>query len=113
MTAVSGAEFQRQVVELAGIYGWRVLHVRRSLGRRRGGAAWQTTTSIKGWPDLFAFHPVRGSVFAAELKSDTGRLTAEQKQVLAELEHCGIDTRVWRPADWDEVEAALTMTEIR
>lgn len=108
MTALSEADFQAHVVELAKITGWRVMHVRRSVGRRSGGAAWQTTTSIKGWPDLFLFHPGLGAAMAVELKSDAGHLTPEQTVVLAELAASGVDARVWRPRDWPEVESTLT-----
>lgn len=101
------AEFQAQVLELAHLYGWRVLHVRRSIGRRGGTAAWQTTTSVRGWPDLLCWHPDRGACFAAELKSDAGRLTDDQRQVLDQLERCGIDAHVWRPADFDTAHHVL------
>lgn len=99
------AEFQTQVVSLARICGWRCLHVRRSIGK---GNKWVTTTSIKGWPDLFLFHPKRGVVFAAELKTDTGKLTYEQGQVIADLIDSGIPAVIWRPDDWDEIQAVLT-----
>lgn len=102
------AEFQAQVVQLAGLCGWRVMHVRKAIGRRGGQRAWQTTTSIKGWPDLFLFHPRRGETFAAELKSDTGTVSAEQREVLADLNAAGVPADVWRPRDWDVVEAVLT-----
>lgn len=101
------AEFQAQVVQLAGLCGWRVMHVRKSIGRRGGKSAWQTTTSIKGWPDLFLYHPGRGLHFAAELKSDDGPVSAEQKTVLAELNRAGCPAVVWRPKDWDAVEMML------
>lgn len=99
--AVDEATFQNQVIELATILGWQVLHVRKSIGRRAGGRAWQTTTSIKGWPDLFMWHPRHG-VLARELKSDTGKVTAEQEEVLASLCAAGVDAGVWRPADFTE-----------
>lgn len=105
---VTEAELQRQVIDLAHIFGWRVMHVRKSIGRRAGGAAWQTTTSIKGWVDLFLYHPDRGQVLAAELKSDSGRLTPEQIEVLDDLRRSGVQTRVWRPGDWEEIQAVLT-----
>lgn len=92
------AEFQAQVVQLAGILGWKVLHIRRSIGK---GNRWTTTTSIVGWPDLLMWHPRHG-VLARELKTDTGKLTAEQGEVLASLCAAGVDAGVWRPADFEE-----------
>jgi len=98
----SEADLQRAVVELAGYCGWKCLHVRRSLGRKR---QWQTTTSIAGWPDLLLWRP--GRIVAAELKSDTGRVTPEQDAVLASLEAAGVEVHVWRPADFDAIAASL------
>lgn len=94
------ADFQRLVLDLLHVTGWEVMHVRRSIGRRGGTAAWQTTTSIAGWPDLFAFSPMRRQHFAVELKSQHGRLSPEQRGVLERLEAAGVRTFVWRPADW-------------
>lgn len=104
--APSEAEFQAQVVDLFRLCGWEVLHVRRSIGRRGGGRAWQTTTSIKGWPDLLVWHPGAGlGPVAVELKSETGALRPEQREVLRGLAACGVRGHVWRPSDWAEVEA--------
>lgn len=105
---VSEAEFQRQVVELAQLCGFRVMHVRRSQGFRGGERGWQTTTSVDGWPDLFMWHPKRREVLVVELKSDRGRVSQAQWDVLVSLSAAGADARVWRPGDWVEVEAVLT-----
>jgi hypothetical protein len=99
------AEFQAQVVELATICGWTWLHVRKSIGRRNGKSAWQTTTNLKGWVDLLLWRP--GRMIAVELKSRTGKTTPEQDAVLASLAEAGVETYVWRPSDWDEIAAVL------
>lgn len=104
--AVTEADFQAQVVELAGLLGWQVLHVRRSIGK---GNKWTTTTSVKGWPDLFLWHPRHG-VLARELKTDDpkSKPTAEQTAVLASLCAAGVDAGVWRPADFvEEIPSTL------
>lgn len=104
--AIDEATFQAQVVELAHLLGWEVLHVRRSIGR---GNRWTTTTSVKGWPDLFLWHPRHG-VLARELKTDDPRSqpTPEQVQVIASLCAAGIDAGVWRPRDFgDEIPSTL------
>jgi hypothetical protein len=100
--AMTEAELQTSVVELARLTGWRCLHVRRSIGK---GHRWQTTTSIVGWPDLFLWKP--GRCIAAELKSDDGRVTGEQEEVLDSLAAAGIETHVWRPADLDDIAHLL------
>lgn len=98
------ATFQSQVVELAGMLGWSHLHVRRTRGR---GGAWTTSTNLPGWPDLYCWHPDRG-VFAAELKSERGELRPEQLEVLSSLEAAGVETHVWRPSDFPEIQRRLT-----
>lgn len=93
-------------MQLARLCGWRVLHVRKSLGRRNGGRAWQTTTNIKGWPDLFMWKERR--TLAAELKSEDGTTTAEQREVLGSLRAAGVEAYVWRPSDLDEAKRVLS-----
>lgn len=107
---ISEAAFQTQVTDLATALGWHYLHVRRSIGRRDGKQAWQTTTNIAGWPDLFLWHPRHG--FAAlELKSEKARLNTdtvrEQLQVLDQLAGAGARTLLARPSDLDAIRAIL------
>lgn len=96
------AEFQAAVVELATITGWRHLHVRRTIGR---GRKWTTSTNLAGWPDLLLWRP--GRVVAAELKSDAGKVTDEQADVLCSLAEAGIECHIWRPSDFDAIAATL------
>ncbi len=80
------------------------MHVRRSRVRVDRVA---TATSVAWWPDLVLWHPTRRFFIARELKTNAGRLTAEQRQVLDELAACGVDVAVWRPSDWDVIERTL------
>jgi hypothetical protein len=108
MTAlmVTEAQFQSQVIDLAQALGWQHLHVRRSLGRRGGKQAWQTTTNVSGWPDLFLWHPTHG--FAAiELKAGRNTPSEEQSEILAQLQAAGARTMVAWPDDLDDVMAIL------
>lgn len=110
MIATTEAQFQEQIVQLAHLHGWTVMHVRRSLGRRNGVTAWQTTTSLPGWPDLTLMRPTgdgHGELIFAELKSDRGRLRPEQRHVLAMLADCGQEAVIWRPRDLDHIAARL------
>lgn len=104
---VTEAEFQQQVVELATICGWTALHVRRSIGRRGGKQAYQTTTSIKGWVDLLLWRP--GQIIAVELKREKGRLTDEQRECLSGLAAAGVPVYVWRPSDFEELARVLAV----
>lgn len=97
--AMSEAEWQQQVIELAHINGWRVLHVRPAQNSR---GDWRTPIAAdgKGWPDLTL---VRDRVLFVELKTDAGRLTVEQRQWIDALQTAGAHVAVWRPRDWDTV----------
>ncbi len=103
LPAPTEAEFQAAVIQLAETCGYQVMHVRRSVVRQ---GRWATATSISGWPDLTLLGHDR-AIFA-ELKSERGRLTAEQKQVIALLRAAGLDARVWRPRDWKSIVETLT-----
>lgn len=81
-------EWQKQVVQAARMLGWRVYHTHDS---RR---------SEPGWPDLAL---VRDRLVMAELKTDTGRVSPEQRQWLDALASAGVETYLWRPRDIDEV----------
>lgn len=99
------AEFQAQVIGLAEMRGWQVMHVRRAVAGRKG--KWLTPTSLAGWPDLVLFKPGRGILYR-ELKTDRGRVSADQVAVLGALTAAGGDAGVWRPRDWPVIADTLT-----
>lgn len=86
-------QFQRQVVELAKLLGWRFYHTLRSEG------------SPPGWPDLVLIR--RPRVIFAELKSERNALTSPQRACLEELRACGQEVFVWRPSDWEQITEVL------
>lgn len=103
---ITETEFQSQVVELAHLFRWRHLHIRRSIGK---GRAWTTTTNLVGWPDLVLMRPDVGTV-AAELKVGRNRPTPEQAELIAFLGSLpGWRAYVWTPGDWDEITATLAV----
>ncbi len=85
--------FMGQIVQLAKILGWSCFHCHDS------------RHSAKGFPDLCLVRPPK--LIFAELKTDTGRVSAEQQQWLKHLQACGQDARLLRPKDWPEIEAML------
>lgn len=85
--------FQRQIMDYAKLRGWKVLHVLRMRG------------SEAGWPDLSLVRPPR--FLAVELKSEHGRPTPAQLEWLEALSGCGVETHLWKPSDWREIEEAL------
>lgn len=104
--ALREREWQRQVLELAQILGWRTMHVRPAMGSKKHG--WVTPTSLSGWPDLTLWHPKQKRVVFVELKTDRGRLTDGQREVLGSLLGAGQEVYVWRPSELDEVQACLS-----
>lgn len=96
---MSEAEWQQQVIDLAHIHGWRVYHARPA---QNGRGDWRTPVAAdgKGWPDLTL---VRDKVLFVELKSESGRLTTEQRHWLDALQAAGAHVAVWRPRDFDTV----------
>jgi hypothetical protein len=85
--------FQSQVVRLARLFGWACYHTRDS---RRSEA---------GFPDLVMVR--RPRVVWAELKSERGRLSPEQKAWIEELRASGQAVYIWRPSSWQEIERVL------
>lgn len=103
--AISEAEWQEQVLDLARATGWRTMHVRRSIGKKR---QWTTATSVVGWPDLVMWNERQRRLLFVELKSDSGLLSDHQDDVLCSLQAAGCEVHVWRPRDLDDVQKALT-----
>lgn len=103
--AISEAEWQEQVLQLAHYLGWQHLHVRRAIGK---GKQWVTATNLKGWFDLLLWHPPKGGLIAAELKSEDGEWEADQQAVAASFQAAGFATYLWRPSDLDQVRQVLT-----
>ncbi len=91
---ITEKEFQRQVLDVARIYGWRVYHPMLS--------KW----SERGFPDLTMIRPPR--VVFAELKSDKGKLSIHQDEWAELLLDCpGVEYHVWRPFQLDEIAKLL------
>ena len=106
--ALTEAQFQEQVIDLARLAGWRVAHFRTA----RTAKGWRTPVAADGagFPDLLLARG--GCLLIAELKSEQGRLSTEQRAWLISLRAVpGIDVRVWRPSDWPVIQQTLTSKE--
>lgn len=90
--AMSEAQWQRTITDLAETFGWLVYH------------AYDSRRSEPGFPDLCL---VRDRVIFAEIKRQHGRLTDDQARWWWALEQAGAEAYVWRPSDWPEVERTL------
>lgn len=91
-------EFEKAVVELAHLFDWKVASFRPA----QTGKGWRTPVKYdgKGWPDLVLISPLGGGIFA-EIKTDDGKLSPEQKEWGNILTDACMDTEfsyaVWRP----------------
>ena len=89
------AAFQRALVKMALHLGWTVYHTRFSFGSNRG------------FPDLVLAKALQPVIFA-ELKREGEGPTETQEawgHVLSLA--TGNEYYVWRPSDWDAIEARL------
>jgi hypothetical protein len=99
---VTEAQFQRSVIELAQLNGWKVAHFRPAQNAK---GVWRTPVAADGagFPDLVL---VKDRVIFAELKTDKGRVRPDQKEWLEALDRCAT-TVIWRPRDWPTILATL------
>lgn len=102
-------ELQRAVFDLAKLHHLHVAHFRAAMTAK---GRWVTPVAAdgKGYPDLTAVGP--GGVIWRELKTDTGRLSDEQKLWIQRLVEAGADVAVWRPRDWASGEIAATLQRL-
>ena len=110
---ISEKAFQKQVLGLASLLGWHTLHI--SIGAKMSGDRKTVARYItpvqgslgKGWPDLVLVHERTGRLIFAELKSEVGKLSPEQVDVLDILRQTALEVYVWRPRDIDEIARIL------
>lgn len=118
------AQFQRAVLDLARRLGWRCAHFNDSRRQVRPGV-FVGDKDAAGFPDLVLVR--RGRIVFAELKTEKGRVKPEQREWLDDLRgprDLGLSEKtllqaslrgklpdvlvcLWRPSDWDEVQAVL------
>lgn len=101
-------QLQGALTEQLLLQGWEYLHVRKSVGYRKGkGAAFQTTTNIKGWPDVFAWKQGSLRHLAIEVKVPPDDLSLEQVSVFLSLDAAGMECYVFRPGDTEAMVDVL------
>jgi hypothetical protein len=93
--------FQDKVKQIAKMNGWLIFHASPHLVRP---GVWRSDG--KGFPDLCLCHPSRGLIFA-ELKSQEGRLSHDQKLWAEALLNAGVEHYVWRPNQLDLIAMRL------
>lgn len=103
MPKLTEEEFLTTVIDLAHIRGWKVAHFRPGLTK---GGKWVTPVQADGagFTDLVL---VRERVVWAEIKSETGVLSATQKLWRDWLLKAGQEWYCWFPKDWDKIQEVL------
>lgn len=93
---ITEAEWQRQVTDLAGIYGWSWAHFRPA--RTKHG--WKVPVSGPlgaGWPDLVLVKHDR--IIFAELKRSARDQLRPDQVAVHDLVRGAVEVYVWRPED--------------
>lgn len=103
---ISEEKFKSQILELAQYCGWKRAHFRPA---QKKDGTWYTPVEGdgKGFPDLVLVHRRRRLCLWVELKSDTGKVSAEQLDWINCLMDAGQRVAVWRPHMWDMIELLL------
>jgi hypothetical protein len=87
-----------QHLAIRGVEGLVYLHVPNGGGRTQvEGAILKSMGVVPGAPDLLLWHA--GQSFALELKSETGRVSSSQSDLLDRLRKAGVATAVCRGLD--------------
>jgi len=100
---ISERDWMSQVTQAAELLGWSWAHFRPAMTSR----GWRTPVSGPmgaGFPDLILCRGDR--LVLAELKSQDGRLTPAQRDVLDVLRPA-VEVHVWRPSDLPAVLEVL------
>lgn len=83
--------FRTQVIRVAGLCGWIWYYT------------YDSRRSPRGFLDLVLVHRKRRETLFVELKTEQGRLSADQKLWIDALTAAGQEVYVWRPRDWDAI----------
>jgi YD repeat-containing protein len=92
LAELTEAQFQAQVIDLAGLLGYKHYFTYRS------------KRSPAGWPDLAL---CRDRLVLVELKRERGVVSEKQKAWIGWLLEAQVETYVVRPADLDDLAAVL------
>lgn len=119
-------EFQKAIVVMAQQYSWRYWHLPTPM-RPIGGNKFVPDPRGKGFPDLVLIHEAPPRIIFAEVKDEKNVVSEEQREFLrlargvsrissaiVDFDSGGIPNQyrpigvfVWRPANWDLIEATL------
>jgi hypothetical protein len=96
---ISEAQFQRNVIHAARLYGWIVDHTPPM--RNHSGDIY--TGGLTGKTDLVLFSMFGRGIIFAELKTETGRVSPAQKRFAEIIQLNGGEYFLWRPSDMESI----------
>lgn len=102
---ISEKAYQKQITDLATMYGWRWVHFGDSRNTNKHGQQFGDKNAA-GFPDLLCIRPPEMVVI--EVKRELGKTKPNQDEWLADFAASGIDAYVSRPSNFDEVRERLT-----
>lgn len=86
-------QWMQVIIDAARLLGWQVYH------------PFDSRRSTPGFPDLTL---VRERVVFAEVKTQKGSVSRDQRVWLDVLKAAGAEVYLWRPSHWVEVQEALS-----
>jgi hypothetical protein len=98
-------DFQKQIIDLGHLYGWRIALFRPAL-RQSGHYSTPVGADGAGWPDLTLVKGRR--LIFAEIKAQAGVTSPDQDIWLDCLKQTGAAVFIWKPSDWDSIQKVLT-----
>jgi len=101
---ISEKAFTAQIIALARWYKWRTAHFRPGKTQR---GRWVTPVQGDGAGFFDLVLVKRPRVIFAELKTERGKLSEQQKKWFDETAMGVAETYLWRPRDIDEIERIL------
>lgn len=103
-------EFQKIVLDLFFRYGWKTAHFDASVrvvGKERRFVG---DKGSAGFPDIVAARDTR--VIFAELKSENGRVSGNQREWLDLLRLAGMEVYLWYPSDLVSIAKTISCKEL-
>jgi hypothetical protein len=93
--AMTEAELQEAVIELAQWLGYKTIHIRAA--QKQNGSWYVPYEGDTGFPDLFMVHKRTGYMILAELKNEKADPTPAQLEWIGAADERGY---IWRPSHW-------------
>jgi len=100
------SEFQAQVIDIARLRGWMVMHQRPA--QIRTGRWITAVQGDAGFPDLVLARAHHGDLIFAELKKEGGRVSPLQKAWIRTLIGTGAEAYIWYPSDLPQIITRLS-----